>query len=103
MASRDLRSNWTLQEGDLDSDDVRSLLAFHFAQMRGNSPPDACHVLAVDGLRDPAVTLWSIREAGRLLGVGALKQLEPGHGEVKSMRTAPDRPGSRTRHARPYR
>ena len=75
--------------GDLDSDDVQQLLAFHFAQMRGSSPPDSCHVLAVDGLRDPAVTFWSLRERRRLLGIGALKQLDPRHGEVKSMRTAP--------------
>jgi putative acetyltransferase len=35
------------------------------------------------------VTLWSAREDGRLVGVGALKELAPDHGEVKSMRTAP--------------
>jgi len=29
-----------------------------------------------------------MREKGQLLGVGALKELEPDHGEVKSMRTA---------------
>ena len=84
------QTRWSFHEGDLDSDDVRALLDFHFAQMRGNSPPEACHVLPADGLRDPAVTLWSVREGGQLLGVGALKQLSPDHGEVKSMRTAPD-------------
>ncbi|GAA4757510.1 hypothetical protein GCM10023264_27030 [Sphingomonas daechungensis] len=31
-----------------------------------------------------------MREDGYLLGFGALKRLEPGHGEIKSMRTAPD-------------
>lgn len=80
----------TFHEGDLDSEDVKNLLAFHFEQMRSNSPPDACHVLARDGLRGPAVTFWSAREDGRLVGVGALKELGPDHGEVKSMRTVPD-------------
>ena len=28
-----------------------------------------------------------MREDGRLLGVGAIKELEPGHGELKSMHT----------------
>ena len=34
--------------------------------------------------------MWAARDdGGELVGVGALKELEPGHGEVKSMRTAP--------------
>ncbi|MBA3526043.1 MAG: GNAT family N-acetyltransferase [Pseudomonadota bacterium] len=77
-------------EGDLDRADVRALLELHFSAMRSTSPPDACHVLALDGLREPGLTFWSMREDGRLLGVGALKQLAPDHGEVKSMRTAPE-------------
>jgi putative acetyltransferase len=68
---------------------VRELLTFHFEQMRSTSPPEACHVLPADALRDPAVTFWSARENGRLVGVGALKELAPDHGEIKSMRTAP--------------
>lgn len=82
------QTDWTFHEGDLDSADVQALLAMHFAQMRAQSPPEACHVLAADGLCDPAVTFWSVREQGRLLGIGALKALGPDHGEIKSMRTA---------------
>lgn len=81
--------NLSFQEGDLDSVDVQELLSFHFAAMRAASPPEACHVLPSDGLRDPALTFWSARENRELVGIGALKELEPGHGEVKSMRTAP--------------
>ena len=80
----------TFAEGELDSADVRDLLALHFAEMRGDSPPEACHVLALDELRDPAIRFFSLRDnAGGLLGVGALKRLDPGHGEIKSMRTTP--------------
>ena len=75
--------------GDFDSPDVHALLAAHFEAMRATSPPDACHVLPIDRLRDPAVTFWSARERGELVGVGALKQLTRTHGEIKSMRTAP--------------
>jgi putative acetyltransferase len=78
----------TFHSGDLDSTDVQELLALHFEQMRGTSPPDACHVLPIDGLRDPKVTFWSARD-GALMAVGALKELSPDHGEIKSMRTAP--------------
>ena len=54
----------TFQSGDLDSADVQALLAFHFEQMRTTSPPDACHVLPIDGLRDAGVTFWSARDEG---------------------------------------
>ena len=80
----------TVSEGELDLPDVRALLALHFAEMRADSPPEACQVLPIDGLRDPAIRLFSLRdESGTLLGFGALKTLGPGHGELKSMRTAP--------------
>ncbi|MEO5578499.1 MAG: GNAT family N-acetyltransferase [Sphingomicrobium sp.] len=81
---------WTFHEGELDRPDVRALLALHFAEMRADSPPEACHVLPIDGLRSPAIRFFSLRdETGILLGVGAFKTLAPSHGEIKSMRTAP--------------
>lgn len=79
---------WQIFEGELDYSDVRALLTQHFAEMRAGSPPEACHVLPVDGLKDPSIQFFSLREGGMLLGCGALKQLDPGHGEIKSMRTA---------------
>ena len=79
---------WQIFEGELDHDDVRELLDQHFAEMRAGSPPSACHVLPVDGLKDPAIRFFTLRENGILLGCGALKMLEMAHGEVKSMRTA---------------
>jgi len=78
----------TFHPGDLDSSDVKALLELHFGMMRSISPPEACHVLPADGLRDPAVTFWSARDDGELVGIGALKELAPDHGEVKSMRTS---------------
>ena len=85
--------DWRFTTGDLDADDVQALLALHFANMRALSPPDACNVLAEDGLRDPAITFWSLRENGALLAVGALKALEHDRGEIKSMRTTPEARG----------
>ncbi|MEO7815057.1 MAG: GNAT family N-acetyltransferase [Sphingomicrobium sp.] len=80
----------TFHEGELDQADVRELLALHFAEMRAGSPPEACHVLPIDGLRDPAIRFFSLRDGdGALLGIGALKSLDPSHGEIKSMRTVP--------------
>ena len=79
---------WTFHEGELDEPDVRTLLALHFEAMRAGSPPSACHVLPADGLRDPAIRFFTLREEGELLGCGALRRLAADHGEIKSMRTA---------------
>lgn len=81
-------SGWSFHEAELDCADVRTLLAQHFAEMRAGSPPSACHVLPADGLKSPEIRFFTLRENGSLLGCGALKRLSPGHGEIKSMRTA---------------
>jgi putative acetyltransferase len=69
-------------------EDVVSLLADHLADMRATSPPESVHALDVEALKVPAVTFWTARRDGVLQGCAALKELGPGHGEVKSMRTA---------------
>lgn len=85
------QSEFAFFEGELDREDVHKLLAHHFVEMRADSPPEACHVLALEELRGPDIRFLSLRSStGRLLGIGALKMLEAGHGEIKSMRTHPD-------------
>jgi len=73
---------------DPRADDVRSLLTRHLAFAHSLSPPEDVHALDVDGLVDPAVTFFSFRVNGDLLGVAALKRLGADHAEVKSMHTA---------------
>jgi putative acetyltransferase len=69
--------------------DVRALIERHLAAMLAASPPEHAFALATDGLTDPAVTFYSFRVPdGELLGIGALKELDPAHGEIKSMHTA---------------
>jgi len=74
---------------DLTHPDVIGLLDLHLRSAFENSPPGSVFALDLSGLRDPAVTLWSAWDGDDLLGLGALKELEAGHGELKSMRTAP--------------
>lgn len=70
-------------------DDVAALLDEHLADMFATSPPESVHALDHSALLAPSVTFWSARSAdGGLLGCGALKELSPDHGEVKSMRTS---------------
>jgi putative acetyltransferase len=67
--------------------DVLALLEEHLRNMHELSPPESVHALDVSRLKVPEITFWSVRDGGTLLGCGALKQLGPTHGEVKSMRT----------------
>ena len=70
-----------------DTADVRALLERHFDLMRSGSPEESCHVMAPDTLLEAEATLYGIRRAGQLLGVGALTVIAPHHGELKSMHT----------------
>lgn len=67
--------------------DVRALLERHLRFALGQTPPEHSFALDVDGLLDPAITFFSLRVDGRLLGIGALKRLSPRHAEIKSMHT----------------
>jgi putative acetyltransferase len=72
---------------DPGAPDVRELLEEHLRDMRRLSPPESVHALDVRKLQQPDITFWSVRDGSLLLGCGALKQLDPAHGEIKSMRT----------------
>ena len=80
-------------EDDLSSSAIERLLELHAAEMRANSPEGACHFLPIDELRDRSVTVWSAWDGDRLAGCGAMQELDERHGEIKSMRTAPDHLG----------
>jgi putative acetyltransferase len=47
------------------------------------------HAFDLERLRAPGVTFWSAWAGGELLGCGALHEIDPRSGEIKSMRTAP--------------
>jgi putative acetyltransferase len=73
---------------DLTSPAIIALLREHLADMMQNSPPGSVHALDLPGLRAADVTFWTAWDNDTLLGCGALKELDPRHGEIKSMRTA---------------
>jgi putative acetyltransferase len=77
-----------IAEDSPEAPDVQALLARHLEFTTATSPPEDMHALGTDGLLDPAVTFFSFRRDGTLLGVGALKQLDGQHAELKSMHTA---------------
>jgi putative acetyltransferase len=73
---------------DLRGPEVAALLTEHLECMAQVSPPESCHALNLERLRQPGITFWTVWARQQLAGCGALKELDPTHGEVKSMRTA---------------
>lgn len=73
---------------DLSGVQVKALIAEHLQGMAADSPPESIHALNLDGLKKPEITFWCAWEGEDLLGCGAIKELNPEHAELKSMRTA---------------
>ncbi len=77
-------------EDDLSGPEVAALLQLHLDEMHQWSPPCKVHAMPIERLRERDVTFWSAWHGESLTGCGALKHLDDGHGEVKSMRAHPD-------------
>lgn len=76
-----------IEVDDLSRPAVHALLNEHLRNMYEITPAQSVHALDLDSLRRPDITFWTAWEGGVLLGCGALRELDPGHGEIKSMRT----------------
>ena len=79
-----------VHDDDLSGEQTQALLRLHLAGMHANSPPGHVFALDLSGLKAPSVKVWSAWIGERIAGIGALKDLGHGTGEVKSMRTHPD-------------
>jgi putative acetyltransferase len=67
---------------------IADLLSYHLRELREGMGENA-YALDATGLSAPNVTFWTAWRADTLVGFAALKQLDPTHGEVKSMRAHP--------------
>jgi len=83
-------SGLVIRNDDLSSLQTRDLLAIHLSGMHANSPPGQVFALDLSGLQVPEVTVWSAWDGDAIAGIGALKALGDGSGEIKSMRTHPN-------------
>ncbi|MBD1849736.1 GNAT family N-acetyltransferase [Leptolyngbya sp. FACHB-711] len=77
-----------IREDDLTGKAIADLLREHLENMYEITPPESVHALDLEALRSPDITFWAAWEGNELLGCGALKELDPRSGEIKSMRTA---------------
>jgi putative acetyltransferase len=76
-----------IEVDNLTRPEVLGLLEEHLANMYAITPPEYVFAFDAAKLRQPDVTFWTAWEGEVLLGCGALKELSPREGEVKSMRT----------------
>lgn len=77
-----------IRRGDLASPQVQQLLQEHLSSMAEHSPPESIHALPIEQLSAPDVSFWCAWDGQQLAGCGALKELSPTAGEIKTMRTA---------------
>jgi putative acetyltransferase len=82
-------------EDDLSGEAIRELVAIHLSGMHAHSPACKVHALPVEQLRKPGVTFFSAWIGEELAGMGAIRELDARHGEMKSMRVAPEWLGKR--------
>ena len=75
-------------ENNFDNPQVNELLTKHFIELSSVSPEGSAHVLDIPGLKIPRIKFWSLWEKEELIGCGALKFLDEGHGEFKSIRVS---------------
>ncbi|SFP69879.1 putative acetyltransferase [Amycolatopsis arida] len=76
---------------DLSGARIAEFLQEHVREMRSITPLESAHALDLDALRRPEVTFWSVLDGDEVVGCGAIKRLDAGHAELKSMRTTPAR------------
>lgn len=77
-----------IRDADFSDARLQELLQIHLAGMHANSPPDSVYALDLSGLQRADVSLYTVWEQDSLLAMGALREVGPTQGEVKSMRTA---------------
>jgi len=82
-------SHLRIRQDKLTGKKVADLLRDHLREMYEITPAQSVHALDLKALRSVGITFWSAWEGRELVGCGALKELDPLRGEIKSMRTAP--------------
>ena len=79
----------TIDRADFGDPGLAEFLQAHLDDMEPTAPPESRHALDLGALQAPGVRLWVATDAEGIVGTAALAVVEPGHEEVKSMRTAP--------------
>jgi putative acetyltransferase len=65
--------------------DLALLMARHTADMHADTPPESIHMMDAGQLAVPSVQFFVGRIAGQAVAMGAIKEIDAAHAEVKSM------------------
>lgn len=79
---------FSFRPGDFSDVRVIALIRDHFDKNRAATPAGSAHVLDLSALQKPDIAFFTLWDGDDLLGMGALRDLGDGTGEIKSMRTA---------------
>ncbi|GAA1446005.1 GNAT family N-acetyltransferase [Leifsonia poae] len=90
-------STLIIERADFTDPALHAFLQAHLDDLEPTAPAESRHALDLTGLQQPRVRLWVARDGSAIVGTVALAALvlpdEPGHEELKSMRTDPERRG----------
>ena len=79
----------TISRADFSDPLLAHFLRAHLDDLAPTAPAESRHALDLDALDRPDVRLFVTADAYGIAGTAALAGLEPGHEELKSMRTEP--------------
>ena len=65
--------------------DLSLLFERHTADMHADTPPESIHMMDKGALAAPGIRFYVLREHGQPLAMGAVKRIDAGHAEIKSM------------------
>ncbi len=65
--------------------DLSLLMQRHTADMHADTPPESIHMMDAGQLAAPGISFFVMRDVGVAVGMGAFKQIDAGHAEIKSM------------------
>ena len=75
------------------TDELAQILQAHWQFCTSSTPIEHVYALDASKLFAPRITVFSARIDGKLVGVGALRKLDEGHAELKSMHTVAESRG----------
>jgi putative acetyltransferase len=65
--------------------DLATLMARHTADMHSETPPESIYMMDASELATADVQFYVMRQDGAPVGMAALKRIDDGHAEIKSM------------------
>ncbi len=73
--------------------DLTLLMTRHTADMHSDTPPESIHMMDAGQLAVPGIWFFVMRNGAEPVGMGAFKQIDAAHAEIKSMHVLIERRG----------